>query len=102
MTQEKASESLVSTLQGFKLGADEANHIVDAFNEVGNNFAIGSDGIGEALQRSASSMMAANNTMEQTIGLVTAANEVVQDPARVGNAFKTKFYRNCLYVQKCA
>ncbi len=89
MTQEKASESLVSTLQGFKLEADEAGHIVDAFNEVGNNFAIGSDGIGEALQRSASSMMAAGNTMEQTIGLITAANEVVQDPDRVGNAFKT-------------
>lgn len=34
MTQEKASESLVSTLQGFKLNADEATHIVDAFNEV--------------------------------------------------------------------
>lgn len=102
MTQEKASESLVSTLQGFKLGAEEAEHIVNAFNEVGNNFAIGSDGIGEALQRSASSMMAAGNTLEQTIGLVTAANEVVQDPARVGNGFKTKFCRNCLYVQKCA
>lgn len=102
MTQEKASESLVSTLQGFKLNADEAKHIVDSFNEVGNNFAIGSDGIGEALQRSASSMMAAGNTLEQTIGLVTAANEVVQDPARVGNGFKTKFCRNCLYVQKCA
>lgn len=102
MTQESASESLVSTLQGFKLGAEEAEHIVNAFNEVGNNFAIGSDGIGEALQRSASSMMAAGNTLEQTIGLVTAANEVVQDPARVGNGFKTKFCRNCLYVQKCA
>lgn len=89
MTQESASQSLVSTLQGFKKTADEANHIVDAFNEVGNNFAIGSDGIGEALQRSASSMYAAGNTMEQTIGLVTAANEVVQDPDSVGTAFKT-------------
>lgn len=89
MTQETASKNLVSTLQGFKLTADEAEHIVDSFNEVGNNFAIGSDGIGEALQRSASSMYAAGNTMEQTIGLVTAANEVVQDPSRIGNGFKT-------------
>lgn len=89
MTQESASTSLVSTLQGYKLTADEAEHIVDAFNEVGNNFAIGSDGIGEALRRSASSMYAAGNTMEQTIGLVTAANEVVQDPASIGTAFKT-------------
>ena len=89
MTQESASSSMVSTLQGFQLAADQAEHIVDAFNEVGNNFAIGSDGIGEALRRSASSMYAAGNTMEQTIGLVTAANEVVQDPDVVGTAFKT-------------
>lgn len=102
MTQKSASESLVSTLQGFKLSADQAEHIVDVYNEVGNKFAIGSDGIGEALKRSASSMYAAGNTMEETVGLVTAANEVVQDPASIGTAYKTKFFRNCLYVQKCA
>ena len=73
MTQESASESLVSTLQGFQILPEEAEHIVDAFNEVGNKFAIGSDGIGEALQRSSSSMNAAGNTLEETIGLVTAA-----------------------------
>lgn len=95
-----ANESLVSTLQGFKLEANDAMHIIDAFNEVGNNFAIGSDGIGEALKRSASSMYAAGNTLEETIGLVTAANAVVQDPDSIGTAYKTKFkkivfmYRN--------
>lgn len=89
MTQESASKSLVSTLQGFQMDAEQAQHIVDAFNEVGNNFAIGSDGIGEALQRSASSLSAAGNTLEQSIGLITAANEVAQDPVSVGTAFKT-------------
>lgn len=84
-----ANESLVSTLQGFKLEANDAMHIIDAFNEVGNNFAIGSDGIGEALKRSASSMYAAGNTLEETIGLVTAANAVVQDPDSIGTAYKT-------------
>lgn len=89
MTQVSASESMVSTLQGFQMDTDEALHIVDSFNEVANKFAIDSKGIGEALQRSASSMNAAGNTMEETIGLVTAANTVVQDPASVGTAFKT-------------
>lgn len=84
MTQESASSSMISTLQGFQMQADEAMHIVDTYNEVGNKFAIGSDGIGEALQRSASSMYAANNSFEQTVGLVTAANTVVQDPDSVG------------------
>ena len=35
MTQESAAESLVSTLQGFQMLPEEASHIVDAFNEVG-------------------------------------------------------------------
>lgn len=84
-----ANQSLVSTLQGFKLNAEDAMHIVDSFNEVANRMPIDSAGIGEALQRSASSMYAAGNTLEETIGLVTAANAVVQDPDSVGIAYKT-------------
>ena len=97
-----ANTSLVSTLQGFQLSTKEAMHIIDAFNEVANTEAIDSAGIGEALQRSASSMYAAGNTLEETIGLITAANAVVQDPDSIGTAYKTKLLRNCLYVQKCA
>ena len=67
--------------------------IVDKMNEVSNNFAISSGGIGEALQRSASSMAAANNSLDETIALITAANTVVQNPEKVGNAFKTMSMR---------
>lgn len=84
-----ANEHLISTLQGFKMTADEAIHVIDSFNEVANTEAINTAGIGEALQRSASSMYAAGNTLEETIGLVTAANAVVQDPDSIGNAYKT-------------
>lgn len=34
---DEANESLISTLQGFKLAADQAEHIVDVFNEVSKN-----------------------------------------------------------------
>ena len=54
-----------------------------------NNFAISSSGIGEALQRSASALASAGNTIEESIGLVTAMNSVVQDPDSVGTAVKT-------------
>ena len=36
-------------------------------------------------------MAAAGNTLDESIGLITAANAVVQDPASVGTAFKTDF-----------
>lgn len=87
---EGATQSLVSTLAAFKgeigdMSNDEfALSIVDKMNEVANNYAISSGGIGEALQRSASSMAAANNTLDETIAMITAANEVAQDPEKVG------------------
>ena len=92
---EDATKSLISTLAAFKDEAsgisdtDFAMDIVDKFNEVSNNFAISSGGIGEALQRSASSMAAANNTLDESIALITAANTVVQDPDTVGRLMPT-------------
>lgn len=96
---EDATQSLVSTLAAFRSdmgdmsNTDFAMSIVDKMNEVSNNFAISSGGIGQALQRSASSMAAANNTLDETIAMITAANEVAQNPEKVGNAFKTMSMR---------
>lgn len=86
---EEASKSIISTLKAFNIQANDSIGIVDKFNEVGNNFAISSGGIGSALQRSASSLAAANNDIDQSIALITAANTVVQNPDTVGTAFKT-------------
>ena len=84
-----ANESLISTLKGFQLEADQAEHIVDVFNEVSNNEAISSGGIGEALQRSAASFNAASTSLEKSVSLVTATNSVLQNPEKVGNMWRT-------------
>ena len=84
-----ANESLISTLKGFQLEADQAEHIVDVFNEVSNNEPISSGGIGEALQRSAASFNAASTSLEKSVSLVTATNSVLQDPEKVGNMWRT-------------
>ena len=84
-----ASESIISTMQAFGIEASNAMRIVDKFNEVGNNFAISSAGIGEAMQRSAAAMAAANNTIDETIALIAAANTIVQNPESVGTTLKT-------------
>lgn len=85
----EASDSIISTMHGFGIEAENAMNIVDKFNEVGNNFAISSSGIGQALLRSASAMAEAGNTIDESIGLITAANSVVQNPETVGTAMKT-------------
>ena len=84
-----ASESIISTMKAFNIEADDSLSIVDRFNEVGNNFAISSSGIGQALLNSASALATGNNSLDESIGLITAANSVVQDPSKVGTALKT-------------
>lgn len=85
----QASESIISTMKAFGIEAENSMEIVDKFNEIGNNFAISSVGIGDALQLSASALFEAGNDINQSIGLITAANSVVQDPDKVGTALKT-------------
>lgn len=99
ITIDEANESLVSTLQGYKLAADDAEHIVDVFNEVSNNEAISSAGIGEALQRSAASFNAANTSLEQSVALVSATNSVLQDPEKVGGAYIADLYSNVMKIK---
>lgn len=84
-----ASEALISTMQAYGYAAEDSMHVVDVLNEIGNNFAISSDGIATALQDSASSLMAAGNNLEQSVAMIAAANKVLQDPNSVGSALRT-------------
>lgn len=79
-----ASESIISTMKAFNVEASNSISIIDKFNEIGNRFPISSQGIGEALRRSASALAAGNNTLDESIALITAANSVVQDADVVG------------------
>ena len=84
-----ASASIISTMRAFGVEAENAMFIVDKFNEIGNNFAISSKGVGDALLRSASALAAGNNTLDESIALITAANSSVQDADVVGTTMKT-------------
>ena len=86
-TVEESTDSIISTMKAFGIESNDTMSIVDRFNEVGNNFAITSAGIGEALQRSASALFESGNTIDESIALVTAANSVIQNPEQVGELF---------------
>ena len=81
----EASESIISTIKAFSdIDAEDALSIIDKFNEVGNNYAISSQGIGVALQKSAAALASANNSLDESIALITAGNSVVQNPEIIG------------------
>lgn len=84
LTQETASEYLVSTLQGFHIEADKALRVVDSINAVANNYAVDTQMIGESLERSAASFSASGTSLDKSIALVSATAEVTQDAASAG------------------
>ena len=88
-----STSSIISTIKGFGIEVDSAGRnveaIVDLFNEIGNKFAVSSEGIGEALQRSAATLHQAGNSIHESVALIASANASIQDPQKVGNALKT-------------
>lgn len=87
---EMATDGLVSAMKAFNIEADDAlDGIASKINAIGNSQAVSNGDIVEFLTRSSSAMNEANNTLEETIALGTAATEITRDAASVGNALKT-------------
>lgn len=83
-----ATSDMVSAMKAFNIEAKDSLKMVDKFNEVANNFAVSAGGIGEILKRSSSALAAAGNSIDQTIALGTAMQEVVQDTSVAGTTLK--------------
>lgn len=88
----KATDTLISSLQAFKQAGQDVGtfsmEIIDKYNEVGNNYAISTSDLAESLTRSSAALVAANNSLEESIAMTAAANTTIQDPESVGNALK--------------
>lgn len=80
---------LIAGLKAFNLEAEDSSRILDVLFRVANTTAINLEGIGEAFLRSANTLQTAGATLEQSASLIAAANESIQDPAKVGTALKT-------------
>ena len=104
MSAENATKGVVSMLAGFKLDplkqmqvevdgvtkkTNELTNAMDMVNHVGNNFAISTEGIINAMQGGATVLNSYGVGMEETIALITGANRTLQDPTVVGNGLKS-------------
>lgn len=88
-----ATNGLVSVMKAFDIGNDNPDEVLDGImskiNVIGNTAATSNAEIVNMLAKSSSAMREANNTLEQTIALETAAVEITRDDDSVGTAFKT-------------
>ena len=92
-----AVENLVTAYKGFQnellslYSGDEAKaieYIADVYNELGNNYAVTADGVGDAMTRAASALDLAGNTFQESSAMITGISEVTQDYEKSGSALK--------------
>lgn len=97
-----ATENLVSTYKGFQKSLDESmggdvtkevEYIADIFDKLNNEYAVTAADVGGALQRSASSLQYANNTIQESSALVVGMNEVLQNAEKTGTILNTTALR---------
>ena len=84
----EATEDMITAMKAFDIKAEESIKIVDSYNQTGNLFALSASDIGEAMKRSASALETGNNSFEESIALITAMNEIVQNSENTGNTLK--------------
>ena len=62
-----AANFIISQLKAFNLEAANSEHIVDALNEVSNNFAVSSADLGQNLGKVSAALAVGGNTYEETL-----------------------------------
>ena len=75
----EASSFIIAQMTAFNIEAEDSIHIIDAINEVANNFAVSSSDLSNALGIVASTSSAMGNSLEQTIGMMVAITEVTRN-----------------------
>ena len=86
LTAGESANYIISQLKAFNLEASDSQHLVDALNEVSNNYAVSSADLGNNLSKVSAALSVGNNTYEQTLGLMTGIIEITRSGSRAARS----------------
>lgn len=86
---EQAAQVLIATMKAYKVEAEDVRKITDTFNAISNKSAISFDDLAEGVQRVGAVFAQQGTSIAQLSGLLTGANEVLQDISKTSNGLKT-------------
>lgn len=91
---DESSTALTSAMKGYKMGADQAELIVDKLTAVDMEAAASAGGIAKAMAETATSADMAGISMDRLIGYITTIKEITQSgDEETGNFFKSTLAR---------
>lgn len=76
VSAEDAAANIVSQIQAFGRGLIDPMHIIDAYNEVANNFAVGTNDLSNGMEIAAAGLSTYGNTFEESLGMIAAGTEI--------------------------
>lgn len=80
---------IIAQMTAFDIEADNAIHIIDAVNEVANQFSVSSADLSNNLGNVSAALSVGNNSFEETLALLTAGTEVVRNASKVSRGNKS-------------
>lgn len=86
---ENALKPVREQVKGMGEDYNNLTKFLDLANHAGNNFAISTADVGEALMRSGSVLSGFGITMEESVAMIVGANESIQNSEKVGTSLKT-------------
>ena len=106
MSADKASQAIASLVnQYYSMGTalsatqdkiknapkdyNNLTNAIDMINYAGNNFAISTEGVTDALQNGGAVLSTYGVTLSDSIAMISGANESLQDPSRIGNGLRS-------------
>jgi TP901 family phage tail tape measure protein len=94
LTVEESASSLTAAINAFSLEAENAIRVVDALNEVDNNFAISTQDLSQVIQKAAGTANTFNVSLEAMIGHATAIGQVTRESGNIiGTSLKSIYSR---------
>lgn len=93
ITAGDSASFIISQMIAFGVEADNASSIIDSVNEVANQFSVSSGNLSKALGNVASTAGAMGNSMEETLGMVTAITEQTRNASKASRSLNTIFSR---------
>ena len=70
---------IIAQMKAFNIEAEDATHIIDAVNEVSNNYAVSSADLANNLGKVSSALAVGGNSFEEVLGMMTAITEITRN-----------------------
>ena len=82
----EATDFIISQIKGFNIAAEDSIHIVDAVNQVANEYSLSSGDLIKNLGTVSAALSVGGNEFEQVLGLMVSGTEIMRQSNKVARS----------------